>query len=120
LSQVRLAEDQHPVQAFTADGANQTLHVWILPRRSRRDRSVADAHRPHPSDQSAAGDTKLRKSVDAFAKSSEVPGTRSAAKALADNSAIECQLRGFTEASSFNARLLKYLHFALGELLGRL
>src|SRR6516165_5712170 len=47
LPQMRFAKDQHPVQALATHGANQTLHVRILPRRSRRDRSVADAHRPH-------------------------------------------------------------------------
>src|SRR5215470_11366445 len=47
LPQVRFAKDQHPVQALATHGANQTLHVRILPRRSRRDRSVADAHCPH-------------------------------------------------------------------------
>ena len=35
-------------QALPTHGANQTFHIRILPRRSRRDRSVADAHRPHP------------------------------------------------------------------------
>ena len=48
LPQVRLAEDQHPVQALAPHGTNQTLYIRILPRRSRRDRSVADAHRPNP------------------------------------------------------------------------
>src|SRR6266480_4774807 len=48
LPQVRLAEDQHPVQALAAHGATQTLHIRILPRRSRRNRSVADTHGPHP------------------------------------------------------------------------
>jgi hypothetical protein len=37
LPQVRFAKDQHPVQALATHGANQTLHVRILPRRSRRD-----------------------------------------------------------------------------------
>src|SRR5215475_16219952 len=40
--QVRLAEDQHPVQALASHGANQTLDIRILPRRSGRDRSVTD------------------------------------------------------------------------------
>jgi hypothetical protein len=42
LPQVRRTKDQHPVQALAAHGANQTLHIRILPWRSRRDRSVAD------------------------------------------------------------------------------
>jgi hypothetical protein len=48
LPQVRCTKDQHPVQAFAAHGANQTLHIRFLPWRSRRDRSVSDAHGPHP------------------------------------------------------------------------
>ena len=48
LPQVRCTKDQHPVQAFAAHGANQALHIRILPWRSRRDRSVSDAHGPHP------------------------------------------------------------------------
>src|SRR5215470_1192948 len=48
LSQVRLAKDHQPVQALATHGANQPLHIRILPWRSRRDRSVADAHRPNP------------------------------------------------------------------------
>jgi hypothetical protein len=42
-SQMRLAKDQQPVQALASHGANQTLHIRILPWRSRRDRSVADS-----------------------------------------------------------------------------
>jgi hypothetical protein len=44
---VRFTEDQHPVQALPSHGANQTFCVAILPRRTRRDRSVANAHGPH-------------------------------------------------------------------------
>jgi hypothetical protein len=40
--QVLLTEDQHPVQALAAHGADQAFRIAILPRRSRRDRSVAD------------------------------------------------------------------------------
>src|SRR5438477_5795866 len=47
-SQVRLAKDQYPIEALASHGADQTLHIRILPRRSWRDRSVADAHSPHP------------------------------------------------------------------------
>jgi hypothetical protein len=48
LPQMRRTKDQHPVQALAAHGANQTLHLRILPWRSRRDRSVSDTHGPHP------------------------------------------------------------------------
>src|SRR5436190_4749940 len=40
-SQVRLAKDQYPIKALASHGADQTLHIRILPRRSWRDRSVA-------------------------------------------------------------------------------
>src|SRR5207237_9144364 len=42
--QVRLAENQHSVQALAAHGADQALRLAILPRRSRRDRSGAEGH----------------------------------------------------------------------------
>src|SRR5262245_54751905 len=48
LPQVRLAKNQHSVHALATHGANQTLYIRVLPRRSRRDRSVADAHGSHP------------------------------------------------------------------------
>ena len=41
-------KDQHPIEALASHGANQALHLWILPWRPRRDRSITDAHRPHP------------------------------------------------------------------------
>jgi hypothetical protein len=40
--------DDHLVQALATQCANQTFRNAILPRRSRRDRPVADTHRPHP------------------------------------------------------------------------
>ena len=40
--QVLLTEDQHPVQALAAHGADQAFRIAILPRRSRRDWSVPD------------------------------------------------------------------------------
>ena len=42
--QVLLTEDLHPVQALAAHGADQAFRIAILPRRSRRDRPVADTH----------------------------------------------------------------------------
>jgi hypothetical protein len=35
LSQVRLTKDQQPVEALASHGANQTLHIRVLPWRSR-------------------------------------------------------------------------------------
>src|SRR5665811_1614230 len=46
--QVRLAEDEHSIQALAAQCAYQPFSTAILPWRSRRDRSVADTHHPHP------------------------------------------------------------------------
>ena len=43
--QVLLTEDLHPVQALAAHGADQAFCMTILPRRSRRGRSVADLNR---------------------------------------------------------------------------
>src|SRR6185312_11710422 len=46
--QVHLAEDYHLIQALAAQCAAQTFSTAILPRQPRRDRSIADTHRPHP------------------------------------------------------------------------
>src|SRR6476646_2222857 len=46
--QVRLGEDEYLIQALAAQCADQTFGTTILPRRPRRDRSIADTHRPHP------------------------------------------------------------------------
>ena len=43
--QVRLTEDDNMIQAFASQRADQTFSDTILPRRPRRDRPVADAHR---------------------------------------------------------------------------
>jgi len=40
--QVRLTKDQQSVQALAAHGADQAFRIASLPRRSRRDLSVAD------------------------------------------------------------------------------
>ena len=45
-AQVLLAQCYHMVNAFAADGANQSFGKTILLRRSRRNRLVADAHGP--------------------------------------------------------------------------
>jgi hypothetical protein len=46
--QVRLTKDQQSVQALAAHGADKAFRIAILPRRSRRDWSVADTHGPQP------------------------------------------------------------------------
>src|SRR5512133_726238 len=45
LPQMALAEHDHMVEAFASDRADQSFSVTVLPRRSRRCRSVANAHR---------------------------------------------------------------------------
>jgi len=38
-------EDQHMIQALASKRPDQTLNIWVLPRRSRCDRAVANPHR---------------------------------------------------------------------------
>ena len=45
---MRLAKDQHLIQALATQRADQTFRNAILPRRSRRDRPVADTHGSDP------------------------------------------------------------------------
>ena len=46
--QLRLAEDQHLIQALAPKRADQTFRNAILPWRSWRDRPVADTHGSDP------------------------------------------------------------------------
>ena len=39
------AEDDHVIQAFTADRTDQSLDIWVLPGRSRGSDDLGDAHR---------------------------------------------------------------------------
>ena len=41
-----LAEDQEMIQAVAAKRTDQAFNVWILPGRSRRNRTIPNAHRP--------------------------------------------------------------------------
>ena len=41
---MRLAKDDDVVQAFAANGPNQSFGKTVLPRRARRDRFVPNAH----------------------------------------------------------------------------
>ena len=45
MTQMPLAEHDHMVEALASDGADQSFSVTVLPRRSWRCRSVANAHR---------------------------------------------------------------------------
>src|SRR3954454_1755018 len=46
-TQMLLAEDDHMIDALASDRADQSLRMSVLPWRSRRCRSVANAHRPN-------------------------------------------------------------------------
>jgi hypothetical protein len=48
-AQMRFAKDQEMVQALAPNAPDQSLDIGILPGRARRNRSVPNAHRPHPS-----------------------------------------------------------------------
>ena len=43
-----LAPHDHVVKTLTSDRADRALDITVLPWRSRRDRAVANAHRPNP------------------------------------------------------------------------
>src|SRR6478752_7084461 len=45
MTQMSLATYDHVIQAFSSDRADQSFRLAVLPRRSRRCRSVANAHR---------------------------------------------------------------------------
>ena len=45
MTQMTLAEHDHMIEALVSDRADQTFDIAVLPRRSRRCRSVANAHR---------------------------------------------------------------------------
>jgi hypothetical protein len=64
-AQMRFAEDDDVVQAFPANGPNQSFSKTVLPRRPRRDRFVADAHGAHP--------LENNRTEDAIAVANQVP-----------------------------------------------
>src|ERR1700757_4803416 len=45
MAKMGLTQDHDVVQAFSSDEADQPLRMAILPRRSRRNRVIPDAHR---------------------------------------------------------------------------
>ena len=47
-SKMGLAPHDHVVKTLTSDRADCALDISVLPWRSRRDRAVANAHRPNP------------------------------------------------------------------------
>src|SRR6476620_11854665 len=52
-----LAEHDHMVETLASDRADQSFSVTVLPRRSRRRRSVANAHRANAARKCLAVDT---------------------------------------------------------------
>ena len=44
MTQMPLANYDNVIQAFSSDRADQSFRIAVLPRRSRRCRSVANAH----------------------------------------------------------------------------
>src|SRR6516165_2681059 len=47
MAKMPFAKDDHMVETVAPDRADQPLHVSVLPRRARRDRSVSNAHSPN-------------------------------------------------------------------------
>jgi hypothetical protein len=43
-SQVRLVQDDHMIQTFPTEGTDQSLHIRVLPRRTRCNQDFLDAH----------------------------------------------------------------------------
>src|SRR3954465_12500511 len=64
VPQMPLTEHDHMIEALASDRADQSFSVTVLPRRSRRCRSVANAHR--------ADTTRKCLAVDAVAITNEV------------------------------------------------
>ena len=65
MAQMRLAKDDDVVQAFAANGPNQSFGKTVLPGRARRDRFIPNAHcaeaLPHASSRAfdLKGETKM-------------------------------------------------------------
>ena len=57
MTQMPLAEHNHMIEALASDGADQSFSIAVLPRRSRRCRSVANAHRANAARKCLAVDT---------------------------------------------------------------
>jgi hypothetical protein len=49
-----LANDDDVIKTFPSDRADQPLRISVLPRRPRRDRSVANPHGPDAPDEGSA------------------------------------------------------------------
>ena len=54
MAKMALANDDDVIKTFPSDRADQPLRISVLPRRPRRDRSVANAHGPDAPDEGSA------------------------------------------------------------------
>src|SRR3954449_9662526 len=57
MAQMPLAKYEHMIEALASDGADQSFSATVLPRRSRRCRYVANAHRANAPRKCLAVDT---------------------------------------------------------------
>src|SRR5436309_2171088 len=57
VPEMPLTEHDHMIEALASDRADQSFSVTVLPRRSRRCRSVANAHRANAARKCLAVDT---------------------------------------------------------------
>jgi hypothetical protein len=60
MTQMMLAQHEHMIKAFASDRADQSFGITVLPRRSRRYRSVANAHRSNAPSECPAVDPIAR------------------------------------------------------------
>jgi hypothetical protein len=71
-----LANDDDVIKTLPSNRVNQALRISVLPRRPRRDRSVANAHNPDVQDEGSAY-APSRSSIDScFGLSDESSGTQ--------------------------------------------
>ena len=57
MAKVPLAEHDNVVKTFPADRTDRPFTISVLPRRSRRDWLIPDAHRPNAADEDVAVDS---------------------------------------------------------------
>ena len=57
MAKVPLAEHDNVVKTFPADRTDRPFTISVLPRRSRRDWPIPDAHRPNAADEDVAVDS---------------------------------------------------------------
>src|SRR6201981_3524822 len=76
VTEVSIAEHNNVVKAFPSDRTDQPFSISILPRRARRRRSIANAHRSKPSDEDLT--------IGTVAVTNEIAGSLSPAAAFRD------------------------------------